>query len=597
MVAGSPTLTGSRRDSTVCRGRLLIACVGIGLIASAALGTTDTQPKAGEPLPDLTPGELARFIFGKQQYNRDFTPGEGLGPIFNQNSCGACHISPLGGTGTIKVLRAGRLDKNGFDPLEEFGGSLFQLEAISDDCREDPPGFANVQTDRVTNGMMGYGLVEAIPDCDILAVRDGQATGIQGEEHMVDPFEANPVGEPCSPETQRVGRFGWKAQVATILTFSSDASLMEIGLTNRFLTTENDPNGINPPDLGSPDFCDTVADPEDSIALGNGVDAEFIDVVTDFQRFMVQPPQTPKSGMSGEALFNSIGCADCHYPQYVTADDPALEDALRNKVIRPYSDFLLHDMGPTVDPVNGGGGDGIVQGAGDDDQLKTPPLWGLRLRAELWHDGRFTDANRVLKAILGHDEGFFLSQAAPAAAAFVDLTPSEKDAVLAFLDSLGRREFDVTDDQLVTLDDFHHFGAADAFSLCYGPGPYTPDNRCAIHDIDQDADVDDSDFKAFLTVYEGAASDCNGNKVIDLLDILDETSFDANTNGIPDECEPTCASDIDGSGGVDVNDLLILLGTWGFCPGLPAPCPADLDGNGAVDVLDLLDMLAVWGSC
>ena len=160
--------------------------------------------------------------------------------------------------------------------------------------------------------------------------------------HMVAALE-DPMGAPL-----RVGRFGWKSQVATVLTFSADAALNEMGLTNRFLMDDNDPNGIDPPVLMD---CDTVLDPEDT-PDGQGFD--FVDRVTHFQRFLAQPPQTPRSGMTGEGTFDSIGCADCHHTQFTTADDPSLEDALRDQTIQPYSDFLLHNMGTL--------GDGIVQG-------------------------------------------------------------------------------------------------------------------------------------------------------------------------------------------------------------------------------------------
>ena len=215
----------------------------------------------------------------------------------------------------------------------------------------------------------------------------------------------------------------------------------------------------------------------------------------------------------------------------------------------------------------------------------------------LWHDGRFADPTRVEDSIVAHNEGFNISQAAPAADAFVALNQGDKDAVLAFLDSLGQREFDFTGDDNITIEDFHGFSDPAAFAECYGLGPYTPDHACAIHDIDQDTDVDDDDFKAFLTVYVGPMSDCNTNTVLDLIDILHGTSLDTNRNGIPDECEPTCVGDLDGSGDVGVPDILILLGSWGDCPALPAPCPADHDNSGTVDVIDLLNMLAKWGPC
>jgi CxxC motif-containing protein (DUF1111 family) len=502
------------------------------------------QPPAGDPLPDLTPDELDRFELGKLQFNRDFVADEGLGPIFNQNSCGACHITPLGGTGTIKVLRAGAFDGFTFDPLEQFGGSLFQLESLTPECVEFPHSSANVSSDRVTNGMMGFGLVESIADADILFFQANPPGGeVSGKAHMVEAFEDDCT--PCPPELLRVGRFGWKAQVPTLLTFSSDAALQEMGITNRFLPFDNDPNGIDPPAL---EDCDPVPDDpsgltyEDGVEFGNGVDKEFIDVVTDFQRFMTQPPQTPRSGMAGETHFAAIGCTDCHIASWTTADDPALEDALRNKTIRPYSDFMLHDMGLNAD--------GIEQGAATIREIKTSPLWGLRLRAELWHDGRFADPTRVVDAIAAHDDGV-ISEARFSARRFFNddgegnpvpggLTPAERDAVLAFLDSLGRREFDFDSSGVIDLADFHGFGDPTGFKACFGTAP-GPDDACALHDVDQSGTVDlVTDFMVFLTVYEGVLPDCDENGILDLIDILNEPTLDLDHNGIRDGCQPTC---------------------------------------------------------
>ena len=160
--------------------------------------------------------------------------------------------------------------------------------------------------------------------------------------------------------------------------------------------------------------------------------------------------------------------------------------------------------------------------------------------------------------------------------------------VIDFLASLGRREFnhaDVNDiDDDVELDDFI------IFASCFGGGPYTPDDLCAIDDVDQDGDVDVDDFDVFLTVYSGPQTDCNGNGVLDLIDIIDGTSKDANGDGIPDEC---CVGDIDGDGVVGVKDLLDLLGAWG-----PNPLhPADFNGDGFVGVSDLLTLLGTWSPC
>jgi len=569
-----------------CSRSALVAfgLAGTGLLSSAALsGPITAQRPTAAPIAGLTADELDRFFVGREAFARDLTIEQGLGPIFNQTACGDCHITPLGGTGTTKVLRAGRQTKDGFDPLEEFGGSLFQLESISPECAEDPPPQANVFTDRVTNGMTGYGLVEAILDSDIQAVLDAQDMSIRGDAHMVGSFE---------DEVIRVGRFGWKAQVATLLTFSADAGLQEMGLTNRFLTEDNDPNGIDPPSLGDPDFCDTVPDPEDSIAMGNGVDREFIDVVTDFQRFMTQPPQTPKSGMTGELLFNSIGCADCHTKTWTTPNDPSLETALRNKTIQPYGDFLLHKMGANSD--------GIPQGDALASQIKTAPLWDLRHRISIWHDGRFESGGFdviVGQAIAAHDDGVNLSQGRFAAQAYATLPAGAQQSVLDFLRSLGQLEFDPNNDDTVTLLDFANAGNPDTFRSCYLSMP-SPDDSCAIHDVDQDGLVDQAtDFATFLTVYTGQLSDCNQNGVLDMIDILDGTAADADDNGIIDTCEPTCFGDVDGDGMVGINEFMQVLADWGPCPRLPAPCESDYNRDGIVGINDLLIALSRWGPC
>ncbi|MCH8139944.1 MAG: hypothetical protein IH926_13550, partial [Proteobacteria bacterium] len=156
-------------------------------------------------------------------------------------------------TGTITVTRAGRLDQFGFDPLEELGGSLFQEDAIDEACAEVIPEEANVVAFRLTNGMLGYGLVEAILDANIQDFADNPPPGISGRTHLVKDLD-----DPDGP--LRVGRFGWKAQQPTMLSFSADAALNEMGITNRFFLEDNDPNGVNPPDLAD---CDDVPDPED----------------------------------------------------------------------------------------------------------------------------------------------------------------------------------------------------------------------------------------------------------------------------------------------------------------------------------------------
>jgi hypothetical protein len=327
---------------------------------------------------------------------------------------------------------------------------------------------------------------------------------------------------------------GWKAQIATVLTFSGDASQNELGFSNRLVPFDNAPNG-NQALLSA---WDTVADPEDG-PDGNGLD--FIDRVTHFQRYLAAPPQTPKSGMTGEALFNSVGCADCHVASWTTKNDPAIEVALRNKTIRPYSDFLLHDVGLVSDF--------IADGDASGQEIRTPSLWGLRTRDPLWHDGRVVGGTLETR-MLGTGgiielHAVFGAESRPSGIAFQSLSPSDQLAVVAFLDSLGRAEFDSDGDNVLDRIDLA------AFRLAQAGGPYTADDPEAVFDIDQDGDVDSVDLNIFATVYE---EDCNSNGTNDLSDVLFGGHDDANNNLVPDECEH-CQTDLGfaGAGSLTLN--------------------------------------------
>ena len=164
-------------------------------------------------------------------------------------------------------------------------------------------------------------------------------------------------------------------------------------------------------------------------------------------------------------------------------------------------------------------------------------------------------------------------------AAFNGLSPGDKTALFAFLDSLGKLEFDGTGDDLVDAADFLDFDA------CYtgpGAGSVTPDDPCAVHDIDQDGDVDDDDYGRFVEAYlrdGGTAEDCNSNGMLDFTDILDEC-----------ECLNDCFLPTDGQ--VDVGDLLRVLALWGQTV---AECDTNFDG--VIDVVDLNRVLGEWGAC
>ena len=452
------------------------ASLAFALLGAAAFAQ-EIQPRMGEPLPGLTAAQAARFEAGRLAFNRVLTAAEGLGPIMNDHSCASCHQTPrVGGSGAKVVTRFGNSGPP-FDPLANLGGSLLQAQAIQGMCTEFVPGQANVVISRVTTSTLGGGLIQAISAADITKREITPPPGVSGKAHRMRAFEDPPGTRP------RVGRFGWKAQQPTLLSFSADASLNELGFTNRFLTVENAPNG-NQALLA---LCDNVPDPEDGPDPQGFHD---IDKQADFQKFLAQPPQTPRNGMPGEALFTAVGCASCHFPQYVTG--PA-EPPLAGQTVRPYTDFLLHDMGSL--------GDGIVQGMATETEIKTAPLWGVRARASvgLLHDARATGgslAQNVLSAIAFHD-----GEAAASAVAFAALPVPDQDRVVRFLLSLGREEFDEEGD--FDVDDLDWF-FLNANNLFTGPGPFfTPDDPGAVADFDQDGDFDLVDFMVMQRATTG----------------------------------------------------------------------------------------------
>lgn len=464
-----------------------LRALAVGLAVSLAAGAAyaqELQSRIGDPLPGLNAAERILFDAGKVEFTRILTPADGLGPIFNDSSCSTCHSNPrAGGAGAKRVTRFGKaaVGPTPFDPLASLGGSLLQVSAIQPSCVETVPPQADVEIQRLTPSTAGSGLIEAIKGGDIRAREFAPPPGVSGRAHMVRSFE-----KPAQVKLD-VGRFGWKAQLASILSFSADASQNELGLSNRFIPTDNAPNG-NGALLA---LCDTRPDPEDQ-ADGQGLHA--IDRQANFQRLLAAPPQTPRSGMSGAAVFNSVACNSCHVSTpYVTGPSPAGLASLAGKTILPYSDFLLHDVGAL--------GDGIVQGMATEKEFRTTPLWGLRPRAEigLLHDGSATGgtlAQNVRDAIAAH-----AGEAQASRDAYLALAPAQQDQLVAFLLSLGRVEFDQEGDHDVDEFDWFFFEDADNFT---GPGAFfNADNPAAVADFDQDGDFDLVDFAGFQRAMTG----------------------------------------------------------------------------------------------
>jgi CxxC motif-containing protein (DUF1111 family) len=361
----------------------------------------------GQALPGLTEEELIAFLDGRESFRETETVADGIGPIFNDMSCVACHSAGgVGGASRRTVTRFGRTVNGVFDPFESQGGSLLQQRAINPAVREVVPRQANVVVQRVSTPIFGAGLIEAIPDSEIvLGTLRVKPAGIAGKVSVVEDVVS---GEP------KIGRFGWKAQQATILAFSGDAYLNEMGITNRFFPEENAPNG-NAALLAR---FDQVADLEDTIDPADG--KADVDRLADFMRLLAPPARLAVTGNAvlGERLFATMDCASCHTPSMRTGKHEIA--ALSEKTVGLFSDLLLHDMGAL--------GDGIAQGAAGVREMRTAPLWGLRLRPVWLHDGR---ANTVDAAIRAHD-----GEGAGARNKYNAASAADRAALLAFLNTL-----------------------------------------------------------------------------------------------------------------------------------------------------------------
>src|SRR5262249_36920694 len=359
-----------------------------------------------EPLRSYNDG---RFIFEEKE-----TVEEGLGPTYNTQSCAACHQNVVtGGASQIAEHRTGHSLNGQF--FESPGGSLIQSRATFPDIVEHVLPVDEVRSFRLSTNTMGDGYVECVSDSTLIAIRDAQPPDQQGTAIEVAVLEGD--GSPG------VGRFGWKCQHRSLLSFASDAYLNEMGITNPLFSDENTSQGLF---VGFGTIYDPVPEPEN-----DGTDTQ---AFVNFMRSTKAPPRGPitPDAHFGEKKFNLVGCNICHVATIVTAAAGTpinggaftVPDALANRAIHPYSDFLLHDIGT---------GDGIpIQPtpdyAGTANQIRTAPLWGLRTRNRLMHDGlSFTYDD----AIQRHD-----GQGAAARDAFNALTDFQKAQVVSFLNSL-----------------------------------------------------------------------------------------------------------------------------------------------------------------
>jgi CxxC motif-containing protein (DUF1111 family) len=378
------------------------------LLLGACLVCAQQSTTPGGPLPGLASRELELFRMGRNDFLEVESATEGLGPVFNGTSCAQCHNIPaVGGTGTMVETRAGYRDENGgFHPPP--GGTLMHLFSVPPhDCQVNVYEEANVIARRISIPLFGAGLVEAIPDETLLALEDPDdrnGDGIRGR--------AARVTDPATG-ARRIGRFGWKAQQATLLSFAADAYINEMGISNDVFPKEPLGNVSGEKSLR----CLASKIPEDVRNQRTGLRG--IDNFANYLRFLAPPGRGTVDGsvLRGERLFADTGCGSCHVPELRTGPN---ENPLFHLVSVPlFSDLLLHDTGT---------GDGIEQADARAGEIRTPALWGLRFRRPLLHDG---SAATIEDAIRRHSR-----EAERAAERFRQMPAEQTRDLLAFLRSL-----------------------------------------------------------------------------------------------------------------------------------------------------------------
>jgi CxxC motif-containing protein (DUF1111 family) len=295
------------------------------------------------------------------------------------------------------------------------GRSIINDRAVVPQAQEHIPVTENIRALRAALNTLGDGFVEAIDDSTLLTIAQNQPDVSEGKIHG----EAIQVPVLEAPGQTRIGRFGWKDQHSSLLSFVADAYLNEMGVTNRLRPHDTTTIGKITPD---------PEDTPDNLGLAD------IDHFAQFVRGTKVPPRdaalaATAAAQAGQALFEQIRCNTCHVETITTAPAGtvinggafAVPDALGNKIIHPFSDFLLHDVGT---------GDGIVQNPPQDtaNKMRTAALWGLRMRPRYMHDLK----SLTLENAIDRHEG----EADHVAHRFRELSPAEKQELFAFLNSL-----------------------------------------------------------------------------------------------------------------------------------------------------------------
>jgi CxxC motif-containing protein (DUF1111 family) len=418
-------------------------------------------------LPDRPPSEAplayddksngmvdeATHLADREKFDEVETVKDGLGPLYNAQSCRECHQDPTsGGASQITELRVGHLGPDGRFRNPEIpiargaeiitGRTLVNDRAIcpsgafpDTEIHERVPAADRIRTMRISLNLLGDGFVEAVADQTLLDLAREQCRRSRGA--VCGQALRVPIVE--APGETGVGRFGWKDQHASLQSFSADAYLNEMGITSRLLPDE------------VTKLCNTAPEPN------SPPDPDGLDDVDHFARFIrasKAPPRdnvlaaTPKA-RRGSDVFDRVGCASCHVRTLTTA--PAgtkinggtyvVPEALGGRSFHPFGDFLLHNVGTgdgIVIPMPEHYGRAIPQMAlrsfspshleASRKKLRTAPLWGVRLRTRLMHDGLSATLDDAIRRHRG--------EARSAADRFGRLSQADREALLEFLRSL-----------------------------------------------------------------------------------------------------------------------------------------------------------------
>ncbi len=419
--------------------RHILAWYSCALLVGGLLAACDTFAPEGPAEDQLLDGtiegmsdaQIKSHIEGDEEFGRRFAVEDGLGPIFVATSCDQCHVGDGKGHPVFNLQRFGRTVGASFDPMIEAGGPQLQHRSIPGYPPEViPHGVTGVST-FTPPAVTGLGYLDAVDDATLIALADpddADGDGISGRLQLHEPssvieealaLEAAGSPDPMARGTlvdgKYIGRFGKKALTVNLLHQTVGAYHQDMGITSDIL-----PEDLFNPVQGSR-TSDQVADPEVSSSTVADV-VFYLKTLRIPSRRNADDPDV----LAGEALFTDVGCASCHTPTLRTGKSEI--EVLNEVTFHPYTDLLLHDMGPGLD-------DGYTEGIATTSEWRTPPLWGIGIQenfqggsAFYLHDGR---ARTLRSAIEMHG-----GEAQSSVDAFLALTEDAKERLIAFLRSL-----------------------------------------------------------------------------------------------------------------------------------------------------------------